>query len=221
MNFISYLGKEKDISESLYPGLECQYNGFDKYSSEDIDQISVEILTMTDPNILESLLPLKTIGDGNCLFRAASIAAYNDESRHTELRHRVFLEIRDNPNWYDKDDQNYCSPFANDPEVKLANYAYYFINTPKDREWADLNHLLALSAVLETPIMSYFPSISSTTHSFTKLIIGRNVLFTDAEVREITIMWTSMSLPEKFEDFAPNHFVPLIPRKFHRETKTK
>ena len=175
---------------------------------------------MTDPNLLKSLLPLKTVGDGNCLFRAASIAAYNDESRHAEIRQRVFEEIRDNPNWYDKDDQHYCSPFGNDLSIKLENYSTYFINTPKDGEWSDFNHILALSAVLKIPIMSYFPSNSSTTSSFTRTLCGRNVLETDASDTKITIMWTSMSVPQKIEDLKPNHFVPLISQEMFVGTYT-
>ena len=167
---------------------------------------------MTNPELLESVLPWKTVGDGNCLFRAISIAAYNDERRHVQLRWRVFQEIRDNPTWYDKDDPNYCSPFANDLGITLENYSYYFVSTPKDGVWSDINHILASSAVLNTPIMSYFPSIQSTVSSFSRVVIGRNVSNPDTMDTKIKLMWTSTEFPKKLENFIPNHFVPLIPR---------
>ena len=156
---------------------------------------------------------MKTVGDGNCLFRAIPIAAYNDEKRHVQLRWQVFQEIRDNPSWYDKDDANYCSPFANDLGIHLENYSYYFVSTPKDGVWSDINHILATSAVLNTPIMSYFPSFQSNVSSFSRVLIGRNVPRPDDMDVKIKIMWTSTEFPKKIENFIPNHFVPLIPRK--------
>ena len=168
---------------------------------------------MTDSKLLESFIPWKTVGDGNCLFRAISIAAYNDEKRHVQLRWQVFQEIRDNPTWYDKDDPSYCSPFANDLGIHLENYSYYFVSTPKDGVWSDINHILATSAVLNTPIMSYFPSVLSTVSSFSRVLIGRNVPRPDDMDVKIKIMWTSTKFPKKIENFIPNHFVPLIPRK--------
>ena len=80
---------------------------------------------------------------------------YGDETKHVELRQRVFDEIRNNPNWYDKENPNFCSPFANDPEIVIENYSFYIENTPKLNEWCDINHMLALSAVLMIPIKSY------------------------------------------------------------------
>ena len=87
-----------------------------------------------------------------------------DETLHKELRERTFQEIRDNSTWYDKNDPNYCSPFANDPGIILESYDYYFVNTAKDGVWSDMNHMLALSAVLKTPIESAFPSIEGAVH---------------------------------------------------------
>ena len=193
--------------------LKARHNLLDNKLSRNIDHVSVDLLKMTNPNILESFVPLKTVGDGNCLFRATSIAAYNDESRHRKLRWKVYQEIRDNPTWYDKDHPKYCSPFANDLEINLENYSYYCASTHKDGVWSDINHILALSAVLNTPIMSYFPSVQSTVNSFSRVIIGRNVPKPDNIDTEIKIMWTSTEIPKKIENFIPNHFVPLIPKK--------
>ena len=177
-----------------------------------VDIVSVKLLRLTDSKLLESFIPWKTVGDGNCLFRAISIAAYNDEKRHVQLRWEVFQEIRDNPTWYDKDDPSYCSPFANDLGIHLENYSYYFVSTPKDGVWSDINHILATSAVLNTPIMSYFPSVQSSVSSFSRVLIGRNVPKPDDMDVKIKIMWTSTEFPKKIENFIPNHFVPLIPR---------
>ena len=84
--------------------------------------MSKKILELTDPSLLECVVPMKTEGDGNCLFRSAAIAAYNDETKHVELRQRVFEEIKENPRWYNKAHPNYCSPFAKDQGILLQDY---------------------------------------------------------------------------------------------------
>ena len=108
-----------------------------------------------------------TIGDGNCLFRAVSIAVYKDENRHSGLRQLVFREMKENPKWYDKHDPDFCSPFANDQEILLEDFSYYMEKTPKQGEWCDINQILALSAVLNSPIDSYYPPIQSIVSPYT------------------------------------------------------
>ena len=178
-----------------------------------LDDVSKLIFEVTDPGMVESVIPCKTTPDGNCLFRAASIAVYGDETKHVELRQKVFNEMRDNPNWYDKNDPNFCSPFANDPEILIENYSFYIEKTPKLNEWCDINHMLALSAVLMIPIKSYHPSVGGVSNPFCRLIVGRGVPEDEGVDTKLSIMWTSTIFPEKMEDFRPNHFVPLIPHK--------
>ena len=200
--------------------LSFHHDRFSSDISKNIDRVSVQLLKMTDPKLLESFLPWKTNGDGNCLFRAASIAAYNDERQYKQLRWRVFQEIRDYPEWYDKDDPNYCSPFANDLGINLETYSYYFVSTPKDGVWSDINHILALSAVLNAPIMSYFPSVQRNVSSYSRILIGRNVSRPDTFDNIIRIMWTATKVPRNIENFVPNHFVALIPQKIEYNDPT-
>ena len=175
---------------------------------------------MTNPGLLEVVMPKRTIGDGNCLFRAASIAVYADESRHSALRHLVFREMKENPEWYNKDDPNFCSPFANDHEIMLENYSYYIQNTPKTNEWCDINHILALSAVLNTPIESYYPPVQSIVSPYSRVLKGRGVREPDDPDTKFKIMWTTTELPQPIKDFRPNHFVPLIPITFDNQEIT-
>ena len=176
-----------------------------------IDEVSRALLERLNPGLLQAVMPIKIIGDGNCLFRAASIAAYGDETKHTDLRHRVFLEMKENPKWYNKDDPNFSSPFANDLEIMLADFSYYIENTPKSNSWCDINHLLALSAVLNTPVESYYPPIQSIVSPYSRIIIGRGVNESEEPDIKFKIMWTTTNLPHQLKEFVPNHFVPLIP----------
>ena len=180
--------------------------------SSNIDDVSRTLLEWFNPALLQVVMPMKTMGDGNCLFRAASIAVYGDETRHAYLRQRVFLEMKENPKWYNKDDPNFCSPFANDLEILLEDFSYYIENTPKSNAWCDVNHILALSAVLNKPIESYYPPIRSIVSPFCRIIIGRGIDESNEPDPKVKIMWTSTNLPQQATEFIPNHFVPLIPR---------
>ena len=77
------------------------------YTYSEIDEVSRNLLEMTNPSLLEVVMPKRTIRDNNSLFRAASIAVFADETRHSALRQLVFREMNENPKWYDKDDPNF------------------------------------------------------------------------------------------------------------------
>ena len=40
-------------------------------------------------------VPMKVVGDGNCLYQAASVLAYGREDDHAQLRAAVVQEIKD------------------------------------------------------------------------------------------------------------------------------
>ena len=58
-----------------------------------VDQISVDILKMYYPALLDKPVPLYVVGDGNCLYRAVARALSGDESQHGLLRLTTALEI--------------------------------------------------------------------------------------------------------------------------------
>ena len=49
---------------------------------------SQQLLQLYTPALLRNVKPINTVGDGNCLFRATSLALYGNDSYHTELRAR-------------------------------------------------------------------------------------------------------------------------------------
>lgn len=62
-----------------------------------------------------------------------------------------------NPTWYDTKNENYYSPFRNNPYFILDAYENYLFKTASLGSFSDMNHMLALTAVLGTPIQSYHP----------------------------------------------------------------
>ena len=177
----------------------------------DVDDVSKQILELTNPSLLEVVMPWKIYRD-NSFYRAAAFAFFKDETQHQELYTKVSREFRHNPTWYNKDHELFCSPFASDPEIFLEDYSNYLesMNSFGGGIFCDINHILALSAVLETPIESYFPTIRGITHPYSRIIKGRGVKEEDDVEPGIRIMWTSTNLPNNLENFIPNHFVPLI-----------
>ena len=159
------------------------------------------------------------------MYRAVSLAMYartrlpwniTEEisvPRHTVLRKKVADEIRDNQKWYDRDIPNFASPLANEPRISLSKYFDYVKETPKDGALSDINHIYALSAVINEPIHCFFPSTNSNNNPFQRVVIGRGVKDAKESVSErIHIMWTATVLPSplKIQNLMIDRFVPLV-----------
>ena len=66
------------------------------FRSSQVDEISCRII----PSKYADLVPIRSTGDGNCLFNSASLAICQNESRAFELRLRTCLELAKNRNFY-------------------------------------------------------------------------------------------------------------------------
>jgi len=121
------------------------------------DTISLNILQKYQPSLTSDYRPLKTGADGNCLYRAISAACFGSEDHHILLRILTILEMAEHPTWYDTKNKNYCSPFRNNPWFILGDYESYLCRTASLGSYSDMNHILALTAVLGIPIQSYYP----------------------------------------------------------------
>ena len=161
------------------------------------------------------------------MYRAVSLAIYarticpwnNSERisvpRHTVLRKKVADEIRDNQIWYDRDIPNFASPLANEPRISLSKYSDYVKETPKDGALSDINHIYALSAVINEPIYCFFPSTNPNNNPFQRVVIGRGVKnVKEHQLERIHIMWTAtaLPLPLTIQNLMIDRFVPLVLR---------
>ena len=159
------------------------------------------------------------------MYRAVSLAIYArtryrwnrkkgiSVPRHTVLRKKVADEIRDNQIWYDRDIPNFASPLANEPRISLSKYSDYVKETPKDGALSDINHIYALSAVINEPIHCFFPSTNPNNNPFQRVVIGRGVKdVNEEEFERIRIMWTATVLPSplKIQNLMIDRFVPLV-----------
>ncbi|XP_061182449.1 uncharacterized protein LOC133194848 isoform X2 [Saccostrea echinata] len=65
-------------------------------SDQTVDEVSRDILKQFHPAILSAVFPAKTVGDGNCMYRAVSRAMTGSESHHVHFRLLTAIEILQN-----------------------------------------------------------------------------------------------------------------------------
>ena len=173
--------------------------------------------------ISEGLLPadtketryraLKTIADGNCLFRSASIFAFGNQHRHEEMRIRTVLELALNSEFYQKGNDVDKILLAEMREIYPKGGEREFEsevrNSTACNSWCGYWHLQALGTVLGRKIRSVYPDSGSNEirKYFNAIICPRQY---DPSKKPLTFMWTHTTGGDASK-FRPNHFVPLIP----------
>ena len=185
-----------------------------------VDPVSVDILKMYQPALLDRLVPLYVVGDGNCFYRAASRALCGEENQHNLLRLKTALEIILNRKYYDTSMRTY-KDLIEDNRIIVSNYKKLIKDTIQLGSYSEMIHMYALSAVLKMPIRSYYPPQMSpelSSDCYTRKVVGRNVR-TKSDP-PITVMWTQMIKPRNVRSFVPNHFVCLTEREVQPELIT-
>ncbi|XP_028419094.1 uncharacterized protein LOC114544742 [Dendronephthya gigantea] len=123
-------------------------------------------------------LPVRTTGDGNCLYNACSIALCGNESLASYLRCLTSIELFLNSSFYAKhpiiEQQHKKGAFSSiantfamclsdialgsvtkeDPCAPILTEAY---SNAMNHQWSSFICLLSLSSVVKRPIESYFP----------------------------------------------------------------
>ena len=66
-----------------------------------LDNVSVQILRKFHGSMMETCDPLAVQGDGNCLYRAASLAMFSTQDLHMYLRIRIASELITHQRQYD------------------------------------------------------------------------------------------------------------------------
>lgn len=179
----------------------------DKHMYE-IDDVAVSILDHFQPVINSVYIPLLTVGDGNCLYRAVSLALTGSEQYHVLLRLLTALELINNRSYYDTKKAH--NNFLHDIRIVTSEYNKLLKDCVQLNSYSEMGHLRALSAALGETIQSYFPPQLKTelSSAFTQIVVGPGVI--KDKTPRIMIMWTSMSTPPSLSAFTANHFVPLI-----------
>ena len=174
-----------------------------------VDNNSISVLKLFCPALCETLVPLRTVGDGNCLYRAVSLACFSHEGHHVLLRLLVAIEIALNRTFYNKDKTKH--KMLKNVFVISSDVNKLLCDALTLGAYSEMAHMVALSSVLGVPIRSFYPPLRNPefSNAFTGVVIGRSVneSYSDTELPEI--MWTSTG-PHSATHFNVNHFVPLV-----------
>ena len=171
------------------------------------DNVSKDILTLFHPAILLDVFPVKTIGDGNCMYRSVSRLLTGSESYHMLLRLLTVIEIVSNNLYYDISAKKHID-LIGDNRIVVSPYNQLVKDAVTIGAYADMLHIYALSAAVGQPIRSYYPpqlSAEFLSEPFSRKVVGRNVQKSATPLG--TVMWTQMTFGDTFQ---PNHFVPLV-----------
>lgn len=175
------------------------------------DCIALDILKKCHPAALDDFTPRAVIGDGNCMYRAVSLALYGSEKFHAHLRLVTTLEIMQNRPYYDAKHRKTID-LINDDRVLSPEYQDLIKTACSDGGYAELLHMYAVSAAINQPLRSYYPPTGTNeelTKPFTRRIQGRNVL---GNTPVATLMWSQLNPIVNTHEFSPNHFVVLHSR---------
>ena len=187
--------------------------------SSDLDEVSTCILKNFHPVILADHKPVKTTGDGNCLFRAISRGMVGHEGLHLLIRLLSALEMLENQHFYDTSASNYTD-LIQDPQLVIDPYSNLIRSVCRVGRWGEMLHLYAASTAISLAFMSYCPPVLHEhffSRSLTRTVCGRTI--SRSAQPSFTIMWSSTSVPKTQTHFIPNHFVLLhnttTPRIIH------
>ena len=188
------------------------------------------------PEELQGRIPVRVLGDGNCLPRTGSVLAFGHEKRYTEMRCRIVMELVRNKTIYLKLSHiNQClDPNFNAAEARdlLKTYCMFseqyipgtrttrstivnvfeqeVMSICENQKFMGIWQIFALSSLLHCRLFSVYPDLGSALYRITL-----NRLVQPIENRHDNVLagvvWTSTRNDMTGRNWIPNHFVPLIP----------
>ena len=212
------------LNEDYTNSMKCTIQRFRKCRHH-VDFVAKMSLHVDAP---ENVLPVLTIGDGNCCPRSLSIAAFGDDSRHIEMRAKIVVESVLHKERYlsheylaqgasaVREDVTFPEVYAMFSGQNAAGLSENIIETVYEQEIMGLTRngsymgiwqLFAAANVLGHPVRSVFPLRGS--ESFRR-DFNRMCLPADGrqkKTKSITLMWTPT-----VENGPVHHFVPLLPQ---------
>ena len=151
--------------------------------------------------------PRSVGSDGNCLYRAASLACYGSENWHEYVRFRTAVQMLTNRPLYDIDSDEFV--LKNEPML-TSSYVDLVRDVLKTSYDAEFVHVVALGAALKIAIQSYSCPLGfalNEMHPYTCTIINNQCTHA-MQTGHVVLMWTKLHLKSK----EPNHFVLLVPQ---------
>jgi hypothetical protein len=173
-------------------------------SSSQEDKTSSQILRLFHPAMVGTVMPVSTIGDGNCLYKAIALGLTGSEEQHILLRLLSALELIEHKDYYKSD------TFLTDNRIVKNDYDQLLHDVIVLNSFSGIEQFYVVSAVLNQTIKSYYPPQNYpdfTSEPLMRQVIGRQCKDLTPQV---TVMWTEMNFNATASVLNPNHFVPLV-----------
>ncbi|CAF1554051.1 unnamed protein product, partial [Adineta steineri] len=179
-------------------------NEFDELKHT-IDTIAQQYLKQASKNV-QHLIPLSSLGDGNCLFNSVVSLVPDSGASAVELRVRTIIELVKNRTYYDNQFSHLVGPFNEAIRRTCNNYSF-----------SELYEVVALGNALRCEVQSVYPYIDYRVEM--KIM---NAVYTPLDTSvsnngRLIIFWTNSEdevttkcRPGSGGVWSPNHFVPLI-----------
>ena len=203
-----------------------------------IEKVSLQIIPDSFP-----FLPVRSTGDGNCLFNSASIAICGDERLAVELRLRTSIEPAIHRDYY----RNHpvlrgakiqfnskkggigflpleslfdltCFNFESERVLSEKGFEAAFLNemmvTSVNYTYSGTLQIMGLASVVGVPLETLYPEQrTKLLPIYQNTFLPRTGQNSDQVLR---IMWTNTrGWPDRSKEFKVNHFVPLLRENPH------
>jgi hypothetical protein len=170
---------------------------------------SVQLMLRCQPAMLETVVPARTYGDGNCLFRAVSTSIFGHEAAHAVIRLMAAIEVGTHRELYDANSPSRHEVLKH-PLVVVPPYVEVFRELTTDGADSCIVSLLAVSAALGVVIDSYYPpGLSELPSPLTTTVSPRY----ESAYRRVSVLWTTTDAVSPTGPLNINHFVPLFTRR--------
>ena len=116
------------------------------------DTVSVQVLRRMHGAVLERISPRRTLADGNCAYRAVSLALYGTQDFHQYIRTMTAIEILTHQHVYDVSSPSF--PIS-DTRILTSDYKTIVQHVVTDGRYVELIHLYAVSSAFNVVIQSY------------------------------------------------------------------
>ena len=114
-----------------------------------------------------------------------------------------------NQSCYDADHPRYTD-LIGDNRIVTPDYSTAIQSVTRQGSYSDMMNIYALSAVLQSPVRSYYPPVTVNeflSEPFSRKVVGRGVK--SSAVPCTTLMWSQLTVPRTAKDLQANHFAPM------------
>ena len=116
------------------------------------DEVAAALLAAKDVTTFQRFSPRLVRGDGNCLYRAISLALYGTEESFACVRFKAAVQMIENRRYYDNETSDFI---IHDSRILTPAYKEILPSVLTDGSYAELIHIFAISAAYQIPLQSY------------------------------------------------------------------